>query len=79
VQDVEAYVIGTLASTSLPVDDRDLDELVRCGIDSVYRVERALPPERPLAPVLDTALQERLVDMWHSLHSERGDAVAALA
>ena len=68
---------GTLAEASLPVDDRELDELVRCGIDSVYRVERALPPERPLAPVLDTALQEHLVDRWHSLHAERGDVAAA--
>lgn len=73
---MEAYVVGTLAATSLPVDDRARDELVRCGIDSVYRVERALPPERPLAPVLDTALHDHLVDRWHSLQAERGDVAA---
>ncbi len=72
-------MVGTLAATSLPVDDRELNELVRCGIDSVYRVERALPPERPLAPVLDTALHDHLVDRWHSLHAERDVTATAVA
>ena len=76
VRDVEAYVRGTLDAASLPADDRELAELVRCGIDSVYRVERALPPEQPLAPVLDTALHEHLVERWRSLHAERGDIAA---
>jgi hypothetical protein len=80
VSDVEAYVRGTLDAASLPADDRELAELVRCGIDSVYRIERALPPEQPLAPVLDTALQEHLLERWELLHAERGGlAVRAVA
>jgi hypothetical protein len=80
VPDVEAYVRETLDAAELPADDRELAELVRCGIDSVYRVERALPPEHPLTPVLDTALHEHLVETWESLQAERRDfAVPAVA
>ena len=79
VRDVEGLVRETLDETGLPLSGRDLDELIPCGIESVFRVERALSPGRPLAPVLDGLLRERLIDRWRSLHPERLDGVAPAA
>jgi hypothetical protein len=63
VVDVEVYVFETIREAALPVRDEDLDELVRAGVESVRRVERALPPQWPLLPVLDTVLSPRLVEL----------------
>lgn len=79
VSDVEGLVIETLGETALPLSRRDLDELIRCGIESVFRVERALSPGRPLMPVLDGLLRERLIDRWNSLHPEHLGGVAPAA
>jgi hypothetical protein len=79
VRDVEALVIETLDQTALPLTGRDLEELVSCGIESVFRVERALSPGRPLLPVLDGLLMERLTDRWRSLHPEHAGSVAPAA
>jgi hypothetical protein len=79
VRDVEALVMDALDETGLPLNSGDLDELVRCGIESVFRVERALSPGRPLTPVLDGLLRERLVDRWRSMHPERLEGVASAA
>jgi hypothetical protein len=77
VRDVEALVMETLNATELPLTGRDLEELVPCGIESVFRIERALSPGRPLLPVLDGLLRERLTDRWRSLHPERVAPAAA--
>jgi hypothetical protein len=79
VRDVESLVIETLDETALPLTGRDLEELVRCGIESVFRVEQALSPGRPLLPVLDGLLRERLIARWHSLHPEHLAGVAPAA
>jgi hypothetical protein len=83
VPDVEAYVIHTLREAKLAQMDGALEELVAAGIESVYRLERALPPERPLLPLLDEVLPGRLAELWRSAHvdsaasSNRGAAIAA--
>jgi hypothetical protein len=79
VRDVEALVLETLDETALPLTRRDMEDLVRCGIESVFRVERALYPGRPLLPVLDGLLRERLIDRWRSLHPEHVRSVAPAA
>jgi len=71
VRDVEAYVLRALNETGLPVADSDLGELVPYGVEAVYRLERALPPERRLGPVLDGLLRARLADRWRSLDRPR--------
>jgi hypothetical protein len=71
VADVEAYVIDTLHEVAIPLDDGDLEQLVAFGIASVYRLERALPPERPLLPLLERVLSARLTDLWGSVQLDR--------
>jgi hypothetical protein len=70
---MEAYVIHTLREAKLAQIDGALEELVAAGIESVYRLERALPPERPLRPLLDEVLSGRLAELWRSAHVD-GDA-----
>jgi hypothetical protein len=72
IRDVAAYVVGILDETGLPVNDQELRELVAFGVESVYRVELALPPERRLAPVIDGLLPSRLADGWRSLQLRTG-------
>jgi hypothetical protein len=67
VGDVEAYVIDTIHEAELPLSDRHLDVLVAACIESIYRLERALPPQRPLLPLLQKVLLPRLVELWGSL------------
>jgi len=67
LRDVERYVIETIQDAALPLSDRHLDELVAAGIESIYRLERALPPQRPLLPLLQKVLLPRLVELWGSL------------
>jgi hypothetical protein len=64
ISDVEAYVGDTLAGMRLPTGSRDTEWLHRAGIATVARFEQALPPERPLAPMLDSLLPERLMALW---------------
>jgi hypothetical protein len=83
VADVEAYVIDALVEAGLPLTDSDLELLVAAGIESVYRLERALPPERPLLPLLEELLSARLAELWRSVQlgraadSHRAASVAA--
>jgi hypothetical protein len=79
VRDVEAFVMQTLDDTALPLTALDLEELVPCGIESVFRVERALSPGRPLLPVLDGLLRERLIHSWRALHPEHVRSTAPAA
>ena len=71
VVDVEAYVIGTLHEAALTPTDGELAELVASGIESVYRLERALPPDQPLLPVLEKVLSKRLVELWSYVRADR--------
>jgi hypothetical protein len=79
VPDVEALVVKTLDETALPLTARDLEKLVPWGIESVFRVERALSPGRPLLPALDGLLRERLIAGWNSLHPQHVGGVAPAA
>jgi hypothetical protein len=74
IRDVEAYVRWTLHEAGLPLTPDHLEHLVHCGIRSVLSFERALPRERPLAPVLTTALRQRLVDRWQALQVQASEA-----
>lgn len=74
IRDVEAHVRSTLHEAGLPLGQDQLESLVRCGVRSVLSIERALPRERPLAPVLEATLRQRLVDRWQALQIERSDA-----
>ena len=65
VVDVDVYVSDTLAMLGLPIDPRDAEWLMRAGVATVARLELAMPPERPLRPVLDSLLPERLLGLWH--------------
>jgi hypothetical protein len=67
VRDIEAYVIETIFEAGFELSDGDLDELVASGIESVYRLERALPPQQPLLPVLDNLLPPRLAELCRAL------------
>jgi hypothetical protein len=79
VRDVETYVSATLSQTGLPVSDHDRDELVRHGIESVVRIERALPPEQRLAPALDRLLPAQLAEGSRALARRGEGAPLALA
>jgi hypothetical protein len=70
VRDVEAYVIDALHRSALPLAENDIHRLVAAGIESVYRLERALPPQQPLLPLLDEVLSSRLAELWRSAQSE---------
>jgi hypothetical protein len=78
VADVEAYVIATIDETGLPLSE----QLVSIGIDSVCRLECALPPQRPMLPLLDKMLSPRLNELWRSGELDRAaepDRAAAIA
>ena len=60
VRDVESYVAAHLEARGIGPADEDHRELVLTGVQAAYRVERALPPERPLSPVLELLLEQRL-------------------
>jgi hypothetical protein len=64
VTDVETYVGDTLAGMRLPAGSRDAEWLRRAGVATVTRLELAMPPERPLLPVLESMLPERLMALW---------------
>jgi hypothetical protein len=74
IRDVEAYVRWILDEAALPLTQDHVEHLVRCGVRSVLSFERALPRERPLAPVLKPALRQRLVDRWQVLQVQESEA-----
>ena len=75
VADVEAYVIETIHESALSLSDGEFDELVASGIKSVYRLERAVPPQRPLLPLLDNLLSARLAELWGARELDRAAPV----
>jgi hypothetical protein len=56
VEDVEYHV--ALRFEGLPLAPLDRDSIVLHGIAYACRIDRALPPEQPLRPVLDAVLDE---------------------
>jgi hypothetical protein len=60
VRDVEAYVARTLSSLQVHVTTEEAARLVRAGVKDAWRIERAMPPDRRLLPVLEDVLPQRL-------------------
>ena len=60
VRDLERYVSESLAAIGVEPTSRAHAPLLEHGLRSVYRVERALPPEVSLRAVLDEVLPGRL-------------------
>ena len=60
VRDVEGYVSESLASIGVWPTSAVHAPLLAHGVRSIYRLERALPPETSLRAVLDEVLHERL-------------------
>jgi hypothetical protein len=79
VVDVEAYVLGTIHRSALSASDGQLDELIAAGIASVQRLERAMPPQRPLRPVLENVLAARMIELSSARESERSTAAQPAA
>jgi hypothetical protein len=63
VRDVEAYVARTLSSLQVHATREETARLVRAGVKDAWRIERALPPDRRLRPVLDDVLAQRLSEL----------------
>ena len=66
VCDVERHVAAYFEGLSLPA--AQLRATVLGAVGDAYRIDRALPPERPLVPVLDAVLEMRAA----RLHSRIG-------
>ena len=60
VRDVEGYVNRSLVAIGVSPASPVHAPLVAHGVRSIYRLERALPPEASLRAVLDEVLGERL-------------------
>jgi hypothetical protein len=73
--DVEAYVRETIHQAALPPDI----ELIAAGIGSVKRLERAMPPQQPLRPVLENVLVPRLIELSSAREVERSTAAQPAA
>jgi hypothetical protein len=84
VRDVESCVATSVQNLGVGPTDEDHKQLVLAGVQSAYRVERALPPERPLRPVLEPLLEHRLASERSRLQrtaaaAQPGDELAAAA
>jgi hypothetical protein len=66
IPDVEQHVTSALERLSLPVVGEYSDRLVLAGVDAVFRVDRSVPREHPLAPVLDGVLEQGLLELAES-------------
>jgi hypothetical protein len=67
IRDVEQLVTSTMERLLLPTRGERSDRLVLAGVDAVYRVERSVPREHPLGPILDGVLEQGLLE----IHGER--------
>jgi hypothetical protein len=63
ISDVERLVTSTLERLSLPVHGADSDRLVLAGVEAVFRVDRSVPREHPLGPVVDGMLEQNLLEL----------------
>lgn len=70
VNDLELYLAGHLEGVQL-AEAEWRAEMLR-AIGDAHRVDRALPPERPLLPVLDALLTARAAHLaFESAHAGR--------
>jgi hypothetical protein len=76
VSDVEGYVRAAIDRVA-PAGPSTREALQVHGVQAVLRVERALPPGIPLAPVLDEVLPTRLAALDQGMC--RDDPLAAVA
>jgi hypothetical protein len=61
VRDLDGYVCEALREIGVRPSSGAHAALLEQGLDSAYRLERALPPETSLRAVLDQVLRERLI------------------
>jgi hypothetical protein len=66
VTDVEGLVTAVLRRLSLPLEGAVSDQLVSAGIAAVFRVDRAVPRDRPLSSYVEPLLEQRLLELWRS-------------
>jgi len=71
IRDVEHLVTSTLERLSLPTHGERSDHLVLAGVDAVFRVERSVPREHPLGPILDGVLEQGLLELDRDRQEER--------
>jgi hypothetical protein len=71
IRDVEQFVTSTMERLSLPTRGERSDRLVLAGVDAVYRVERSVPREHPLGPILNGLLEQGLLEMDRDRQEER--------
>ena len=84
VRDVESYVAGCVRELGVGPATAGHREMVLAGVQMAYRVERALPPERPLRPVLEPLLAHQLAPERSrrprtAAAAQPGDGLAAAA
>jgi hypothetical protein len=63
IRDVEQLVTSTMKRLSLPLEGERSDRLVLAGVDAVYRINRSVPSEHPLTPMLDGLLEQSLLEL----------------
>jgi hypothetical protein len=73
VQDLERHAAAHFEG--LPLPDSERKAAILGAVADAYRIDRALPPERPLLPVLDLVLASRAA----RLMSESARAVRRVA
>jgi hypothetical protein len=61
VRDLDGYVREALKEIGVRPSSGVHAALMEQGLDSAYRIERALPPETSLLAVMDAVLRERLI------------------
>ena len=61
LEDVESHVAARF--DALPLSSLERDDLIMHGISYACRIDRALPPEQPLGPVLDVMLDRRAASL----------------
>jgi hypothetical protein len=72
-RDLEQHVVGHFEHLHLP--EAEMRVAVLGAVGDAYRIDRALPSERPLLPVLDALLASRVV----RLRSRLGRRVTRVA
>ncbi len=80
VRNLDGYVHDALKEIGVRPSSGVHAALMKQGLDSAYRLERALPPETSLRAVLDAVLRERLISSLRRADtlSLPGQAVAGL-
>ena len=80
VRDLDGYVREALKEIGVRPSSGVHAALMQQGLDSAYRIERALPPETSLRAVLDAVLRERLISSLRRADTQSlpGQAVAGL-